>query len=82
MAFTSSLVKKSVLGDLRVEIYSFTATGVTSGNITTGFAHILASALANKTEQRGTIDDTTTAGTAALTNLTAGDTGYLFVYSY
>ena len=77
MAFVSALVEQTVIGTLRMEIWSFVATGVTSGTVTTGLGAIRASILSNKTTPRGVIDDTTTAGAVALTGLTAGDAGYV-----
>jgi hypothetical protein len=53
---------------------------VTSGNIDTGITRIAATILANKTEQRGTVDDTTTAGRVALSSLTSNDIGYVLVF--
>lgn len=70
------------MGDLLYEVWEWTATSVTSGNIATGLRQIVQTCFDNKTAQRGTVDDTTTAGTVALTNLTASDTGRVMVFGY
>jgi hypothetical protein len=82
MAFSSTLVFKTVMGNKSMEVWSFNSAGVTSGNIATGLANIAATKLANKTAQRGVVDDTTTAGTVALTGLTSNDVGYVFVWGH
>lgn len=80
MTFSHTLVKQGVMGDLAYEIRSFNAASVTSGNIVTGLRNIKMTAFLNKTAQRGTVDDSTTAGTVALTNLTSGDVGTVMVF--
>lgn len=79
MAFSENIAH-GVMGDLYYDIYSFDATGVTSGTIVTRAKSILKTDFLNKTAQRGTVDDTTTAGSVALSGLTDGDVGYVTVY--
>ncbi len=81
MAFSSSFIGEYYNGLHHVKVYSWVATGVTSGNIDTGM-RIKYTIFVNKTAQRGTVDDTTTDGRVALTGLTAGDKGYVEVHGY
>ena len=80
MAWVSTLIHMDYVGSLRRQVYSFVATGVTSGNIVTGISSIKYTELHNKTAQRGVVDDTTTAGTVAISSVTDGDAGYVTVW--
>lgn len=80
MAFTSTLVRKSVFGNMRIEIYSYVSTGVTTGGITTGLSNIEHTSWKPDTiRASATIDDSTTAGLVTLDSITSGDTGTIMV---
>lgn len=74
MAFTQERVRKTIVGNLRVEIYKCTFTGVTSGSLVTGLSNIEGISFVADTVRGGTTFDwTSTAGTIAIGSVTAGD---------
>lgn len=81
MAFSATLIKKGVMGDMRYEIWKFNAASVTSGNITTGLKNIFMASLNDYTTAGvGIANFLTTAGVVALTGLTSSDIGYVMVW--
>ena len=81
MAFISSMIRRSVFGNMRIEIWSYeTTSGTTSGNITTGVDSIEHVSLEQATVTASTtIDHTSTGGTVALGGLPTTDTGTVMV---
>lgn len=76
MAFSFVITKSGVIGDQAYVEGTFDADSVTSGDIVTGLRGIIFSQIRNDvTAGAGLVDDTTTAGTMALTGLTSNDTG-------
>ena len=80
MAFSFETTKKGVYGDMRYAMGTWNAASVTSGNIVTGLGNIFFSTAVNKVNETDVpkIDDTTTAGTMAITSVTSNDTGTWF----
>lgn len=77
MTFAFTVTDIRVFGSMKVRIGTFTATSVTSGDITTGLGVVKHATINNITATRaGQIcDTTTTPGTLKLSGLTSGDTG-------
>ena len=77
MAFTFEVTKKGSIGDMEYAMGTWSATAVTSGNIVTTLNNITFSNVVNKVSEnnKAKIDDTTTAGTIAMSGVTANDTG-------
>jgi hypothetical protein len=90
MAFSSTKVFETLEGNLRVKYIDATFTAVTSGQIKTGFSHIVfASSLNNTTENDGKLainiaSDGTTAEPGGLycSSFTSGDTARFRVVGY
>lgn len=80
MAFSSTIIKTGVIGDISYAIYSYSAASVTTGAITTpkGILHV---AWTPATVRAGsTIDYTTTDGTITIDGVTSNDTGFVMVF--
>ena len=79
MAFSSTIKKTGVIGDVSYAIYSYTSAGVSTGAITTpkGILHVAWTPATVRASS--TINYTTTDGTITLAGLTSGDTGYVMV---
>ena len=77
MAWTTTRTRKTTIGNLRLEIGTWTATGVTGGDIVTTLSEIEHFSFANHTGNRAdsSIDTASTAGTATIAGVTASDTG-------
>lgn len=77
MAFTFTITHQGVLSSKKVVRGTWTATSVTSGSIVTGLSNIDHVNITNKTGVRAStaVDTTTTAGTIALSGVTANDVG-------
>ncbi|HHA19629.1 MAG TPA: hypothetical protein ENK70_07990 [Methylophaga sp.] len=78
MAFSYTKSRPSgPAGGLRIAVGTWDADSVTSGNIVTGLSNILYSSCTNKVSETdiAKIDDTTTAGTMAISGVTSNDTG-------
>lgn len=74
MAFTQTKVRRTVIGNMVMEIWKGTFTGVTSGNLATGIDDIESVFVQGDTiRDGGTVDHTTTAGTVAMASFTSGD---------
>ena len=81
MALTTAVVKKSVVGDMRMNILSCTAAGVTEGNIDTGLDNVLGFTITGVSMTTSTwhafrnIGSTSTAlvGYIGVSGITAGD---------
>ena len=81
MAFTSTFVRKTVIGNLRMEIWTYSAASVTTGTVTSNLSQVEAVAWTPKTQTASAVIDwTTTNGAAALTGLTTSDTGVIIFY--
>ena len=81
MAFSYTITARTVMGNKRVVMGTFNSASTTTGSILTGLNAIEFSDIHNKvTEDKGIIDDTTTAGTIALSALTSNDTGTFIAY--
>lgn len=81
MAFEVTKVRTSVFGNMRIEIFNYVATAVTTGNIVTGISQIEHVSVNPDTLRASmTEDHTTTAGTVTLAALTAGDKGTVMVF--
>jgi len=82
MAFSFTITKQGVMGDLAYVIGTWDATGVTSGSIVTGLAAIESSNVVNKTAVRAsqTQDDTSTAGQIDIGGVTSGDAGEFIAF--
>jgi len=82
MAFTFVVTKRGVFGDMRYAMGTWDADSVTSGPIVTGLGNIKFSDVVNKVNENDNalIDDTTTAGTIAMTGVTSDDTGTWIAY--
>ena len=87
MAFTSSLLVKTVFGDKRVQAYRITADAAT-GSVATGLDYIDFFAVGNQSSTAGTekyamnelTSGTACVGTVAITGATSGDEYILTVY--
>ena len=77
MAFSYTITRRTVIGNLRMVNGTWNAAGVTSGNILTGLNNIEFSVAPNKVHENDNakIDDTSTSGTIALSGVTSDDTG-------
>ena len=78
MAFSYTITHRYVVGDRWRAYGTWTTTGATtSGSIVTGLVNIENCGVSDITANRAdfTIDYTTTAGTIAITGVTATDTG-------
>ncbi len=74
MAFTQTRTRRTVVGNLRLEIYVGTFTGVTSGTFVTGLGTIEGlSFVADTVRADTTFDHTSTAGSVAVGGVTSGD---------
>ncbi len=74
MAFTQVRVRRTVIGNMVMEIWTCTFTGVTSGNLVTGMSNIEAPMIVCDTTRDGaTNDHTSTPGTVAMASYTSGD---------
>ena len=81
MAFEQVIVKKSVVGDMRMHILSCTAAAVTEGNIEPGFGNVLGFTITGVSMSTSTwrafrnIGSTSTAlaGYIGISGLVAGD---------
>jgi len=81
MAFTQTVVKKTVVGDLRMNIISCTAAGVTEANIETGLDNVLGYVISSASMVTSTYVATRNVGSTAtalagilgVSGLTAGD---------
>jgi hypothetical protein len=82
MTFTSAKVRRTVVGNLRMEIWSFVATGVSTGTIVTGLNSIEHIDLSNNTGARAGQSATITGGSVALAGLTASDAGTIMVFGH
>lgn len=81
MAFEKTLIVNSTIGNLKIVIYKFNTTeSTTSGTISSPIS-IRAYSLANSTQQRGTITKTGNR-TVSISNLSAGDSGFVILYGY
>jgi hypothetical protein len=82
MAFSSTLILTDYSGTQQKKVYYCNFASVTSGSVVTGLKNIKYTIFSNKTGTRAgeAIDDTTTAGTVALSGVTSNDVGYLEVY--
>lgn len=79
MAFSSTLTKKGIIGDIRYEIYAFDSDSVTTGTIVTGLQEIYHKNFNNDvTEGDGKL--THSASTLTLAGLTSSDTGTVIVF--
>lgn len=77
MAFSYAQTRRTVIGNIRLVTGTWNAASVTSGNIVTGLNSIYFSDTVNKVSENDNakIDDSTTAGTMAITGVTSNDTG-------
>ena len=81
MAFTQTVVKKTVMGDMRVNIISCTAGAVTEANIETGLNQVLGYVISSASMTTSTYvairntgsTATSLAGVLGVSGLTAGD---------
>jgi hypothetical protein len=80
MAFSSTLVKTGVMGDMSYAIFTYNSAGVTTGTITT-LKGVLGVAWTPATiRASATIDYTSTPGNIVIAGVTAGDTGTVIVF--
>lgn len=79
MAFTSSLVRQNVAGVLKQQIWSWVATGVTSGTIKTGLSSVDHVNLNNTTTENDG-KAAPSGGDVAISSVTSGDAGTLEVW--
>ena len=87
MAFSNSLLERTVVGNKQVQIYSCVADAAT-GTIVTGFQAIDAVSYCPKSMTTGAakikwnvgVSGTSTAGTIAVTGVASGDEFYLTVF--
>ena len=80
MAFSSTLVKTGVEGDMSYAIFTYVATGVSTGAITTNKGILHVDWTPYTIRAGSSIDFKTTDGTITLAGLTSGDTGEVKVY--
>jgi len=74
MAFTQTKVRRTVIGNMVMEIWTGTFTSVTEGNLLTGLNKIEGVMVQGDTVRDATtVDHTSTAGTVAITGVTTGD---------
>ena len=74
MAFEQEKVRRTVIGNMVMEIWKCTFTGVTEGNLATGVDNIEGLGITSDTTRDGaTNDHTSTAGTVAMASYTSGD---------
>jgi len=89
MAFTNSLLRRTVMGDMQVQYYSCTADALT-GTIVTGMQSIDMIAITPKSLTTGAVKfgmnegvaGTAIAGTLGVTGATSGDEFYAIVYGH
>jgi hypothetical protein len=78
MAFSSSLKSRSMMGNLVVEIWAWSAASVTTGTISTGIKNIM-----HKSSNNDVTEDTglwvNTDQLVTVTGVTSNDTGTLMV---
>jgi len=80
MAFTQSRKRRTVIGNMVMEIWTGTFTSVTEGNLATGIGSIEGVIVQGDTVRDATtVDHTTTAGTVAITGVTTGDVATITV---
>ncbi len=81
MTFVATKIRRSVFGNMRIEIWSYvTSVATTEGDIATGIDNIEYVSWEQSTiRDTATIDHTTTGGTVAITGVTVGDTGTVMV---
>jgi hypothetical protein len=88
MAFTATLLKRTVFGDQRVEHYSVTADAA-SGTVSTGLGVItqvmtspqsLTTAIYKVKANRNAADTGTSNGTVLISSVASGDTLFLTVF--
>jgi hypothetical protein len=87
MAFSNSLLERTVMGNKQVQIYSCVADAAT-GFITTGFSAVDAIQVTYKSMTSGAskfkmnlgVSGTAIAGTVAVTGVTSGDEFYITVF--
>ena len=74
MTFAQTRVRRTVIGNMVMEIWTATFTGVESGNLATGLNSIEQVFVQGDTIRASmTVDHTTTAGTVAIAAVTADD---------
>ena len=80
MAFVQTKIRRTVIGNLHIEVHQGTFTGVTSGTFVTGLSNIEGiSFVADTIRASTTFDWTSTAGSVAVGSVTAGDVMLLTV---
>lgn len=78
MAFSSSKLASSLMGNLRVEIHSCNFASVTTGDVSVGISNILHMSFNNDvTEAAGLV--TKSGQTVTIASVTSNDTGTLLV---
>lgn len=89
MAFSYSIKKQGVMGDLQYKVYDVNFASVTSGHIPTGLSNVVFATFNNdvsedgKLEQnRNSADDAAEYGGVLLNGFTADDTGTVMVFGY
>lgn len=81
MAFSSELKGRTLAGNLKIEVHSFSAASVTSGSISAGMGTVLAAILQNEvTEGQGIVARSGQA--VSLSGLTSNDTGTVTIIGY
>lgn len=81
MAFSSEKKARSIAGSLVIEVHSWNAASVTTGDISTGIAHVLSAVIQNEvTEGQGIV--ARDGQKVTLSGLTSNDTGTLIVVGY
>lgn len=79
MAFSSTIKKTGVIGDVSYAIFTYVSTGVSTGAITVPKGVLHVSWTPFTVRAGSTINYTTTPGTITLAGLTSGDTGAVLV---
>lgn len=80
MAFEQERIRKTVIGNMRLEIYKCTFTSVTSGTLVTGLNNIETVSFSADTVRDGTtFDHESTAGEVDIGGVTAGDVMHVTV---
>ena len=84
MTFASTTLHTDCFGALRVKVFDLDFASVTSGSVATGLSKIIHADFTNKTGVTAdqAMDWTTTAGTVAITGVTASDKGTLMVFGF